>query len=169
MKLIIFYIRPERLNTVKQEFCKRNIFKMSVGNALGCGQRKTKNCTNVLFKSIQVPAIGFLAGAIAGFSLICPGESNWMIGKVFGFSGFGMGNETMTLMTGAADPVKRRGGLLTTAENSPAGRTLLLSRDVRRDRRDYRYCFLRTILDFSLSSAGRDGIRRTESGPIQTQ
>lgn len=112
MKLIIFYIRPERLNTVKQEFCKRNIFKMSVGNALGCGQRKTKNCTNVLFKSIQVPAIGFLAGAIAGFSLICPGESNWMIGKVFGFFGFGMGNETMTLMTGAADPVKRRGDCL---------------------------------------------------------
>jgi len=33
MKLIIAYIQPERLNEVK-------IFKMSVTNALGCGQQK---------------------------------------------------------------------------------------------------------------------------------
>ena len=40
MKLIISYIKPERLNAVKQELYKRNIFKMSVSNALGCGQQK---------------------------------------------------------------------------------------------------------------------------------
>ena len=40
MKLIIAYIKPERLNPVKQELYKRNIFKMSVSNALGCGQQK---------------------------------------------------------------------------------------------------------------------------------
>jgi len=40
MKLIIAYIKPERLNAVKQELYKRNIFKVSVTNALGCGQQK---------------------------------------------------------------------------------------------------------------------------------
>ena len=40
MKLIIAYIKPERLNAVKQELYKRDIFKMSVSNALGCGQQK---------------------------------------------------------------------------------------------------------------------------------
>lgn len=40
MKLIISYIKPERLNAVKQELYKRNIFKMSVSNALGCGRQK---------------------------------------------------------------------------------------------------------------------------------
>jgi len=40
MKLIIAYIKPERLNAVKQELYKRNVFKLSVTNALGCGQQK---------------------------------------------------------------------------------------------------------------------------------
>ncbi len=40
MKLITAYIKPERLNAVKQELYKREIFKMSVTNALGCGQQK---------------------------------------------------------------------------------------------------------------------------------
>ncbi len=40
MKLIIAYIKPERLNAVKEELFARNIFKMSVTNALGCGQQK---------------------------------------------------------------------------------------------------------------------------------
>lgn len=40
MKLIIAYIKPERLTAVKEELYKRNIFKMSVTNALGCGQQK---------------------------------------------------------------------------------------------------------------------------------
>jgi len=40
MKLIIAYIQPERLNLVKQALYEENIFKMSVTNALGCGQQK---------------------------------------------------------------------------------------------------------------------------------
>ncbi|HRU05749.1 MAG TPA: P-II family nitrogen regulator [Candidatus Brocadiia bacterium] len=40
MKLIIAYIQPEKLNDVKQELYRAEVFKMSVTNALGCGQQK---------------------------------------------------------------------------------------------------------------------------------
>lgn len=40
MKLIIAYIQPERLNDVKQELYRAEVFKMSVTNAVGCGQQK---------------------------------------------------------------------------------------------------------------------------------
>ncbi len=40
MKLIIAYIQPEKLNDVKQALYAAEIFKMSVTNALGCGQQK---------------------------------------------------------------------------------------------------------------------------------
>ena len=40
MKLIVAYIQPERLNAVKQALYEREVFKMSVTNALGCGQQK---------------------------------------------------------------------------------------------------------------------------------
>lgn len=40
MKLIIAYIQPEALNSVKQALYEKEIFKMSVTNALGCGQQK---------------------------------------------------------------------------------------------------------------------------------
>lgn len=40
MKLIIAYIKPERLNSVKQALYKKEVYKMSVTNALGCGQQK---------------------------------------------------------------------------------------------------------------------------------
>ncbi|HSQ42178.1 MAG TPA: P-II family nitrogen regulator [Fibrobacteraceae bacterium] len=39
MKLIIAYIQPDKLNAVKQELFKAEIHKMSVTNALGCGQQ----------------------------------------------------------------------------------------------------------------------------------
>jgi nitrogen regulatory protein P-II 2 len=39
MKLIIAYIQPHKLNDVKQELYKAQVFKMSVTNALGCGQQ----------------------------------------------------------------------------------------------------------------------------------
>lgn len=39
MKLIIAYIQPHKLNDVKQELFKSEILKMSVTNALGCGQQ----------------------------------------------------------------------------------------------------------------------------------
>ena len=40
MKLIIAYIQPERMNAVKQALYEAEVFKMSVTNALGCGQQK---------------------------------------------------------------------------------------------------------------------------------
>lgn len=40
MKLIIAYIQPEALSTVKQALYEAEIYKMSVTNALGCGQQK---------------------------------------------------------------------------------------------------------------------------------
>ena len=40
MKLIIAYIQPERLNAVKKELYAREVYKISVTNALGCGQQK---------------------------------------------------------------------------------------------------------------------------------
>jgi nitrogen regulatory protein P-II 2 len=40
MKLIIAYIQPERLPAVKQALYEHEVYKMSVTNALGCGQQK---------------------------------------------------------------------------------------------------------------------------------
>jgi nitrogen regulatory protein P-II 1 len=40
MKLIIAYAQPEKLNDVKQALYAVDIFKISVTNALGCGQQK---------------------------------------------------------------------------------------------------------------------------------
>jgi nitrogen regulatory protein P-II 1 len=40
MKLIIAYIQPEKLNDVKQALYEAEVFRMSVTNALGCGQQK---------------------------------------------------------------------------------------------------------------------------------
>ena len=39
MKLVIAYIQPDRLNPVKQALYAREIYKISVTNALGCGQQ----------------------------------------------------------------------------------------------------------------------------------
>ena len=39
MKLIIAYIQPHKLNEVKQELFKDDIHKLSVTNAMGCGQQ----------------------------------------------------------------------------------------------------------------------------------
>jgi len=40
MKLVIAYIQPHKLNDVKRELYKEEVYKMSVTNALGCGQQK---------------------------------------------------------------------------------------------------------------------------------
>ena len=41
MKLIVAYIQPDRLNVVKEELFKAEVFKISViPNAMGCGQQK---------------------------------------------------------------------------------------------------------------------------------
>jgi nitrogen regulatory protein P-II 2 len=40
MKIIVAYIQPEKLNDVKQTLYDAKIFKMSITNALGCGQQR---------------------------------------------------------------------------------------------------------------------------------
>ena len=40
MKLIVAYIQPDKLNAVKKSLYENKVFKMSVTNALGCGQQK---------------------------------------------------------------------------------------------------------------------------------
>ncbi len=40
MKLITAYIQPHKLNDVKQALYAKDIHRMSVTNALGCGQQK---------------------------------------------------------------------------------------------------------------------------------
>ena len=40
MKLIIAYIQPHMLNDVKQELYKSEVYKISITNAMGCGQQK---------------------------------------------------------------------------------------------------------------------------------
>ena len=39
MKLIIAYIQPHKLQDVKMALCKAQVYKMSVTNALGCGEQ----------------------------------------------------------------------------------------------------------------------------------
>ncbi|NQZ68111.1 MAG: P-II family nitrogen regulator, partial [Lentisphaeria bacterium] len=40
MKLVVAYIQPQKLNDVKRALFDKDIFKISVTNALGCGQQK---------------------------------------------------------------------------------------------------------------------------------
>ncbi|MFO7731508.1 MAG: P-II family nitrogen regulator [Spirochaetia bacterium] len=40
MRLIIAYIQPHVLNSVKEELYKAEVYKISVTNSLGCGQQK---------------------------------------------------------------------------------------------------------------------------------
>lgn len=40
MKLVIAYIQPYKLNDVKKELYKSEIYKVSVTNAIGCGQQE---------------------------------------------------------------------------------------------------------------------------------
>ncbi|MBN2008235.1 P-II family nitrogen regulator [candidate division KSB1 bacterium] len=40
MKLIIAYIQPQKLNAVKQALYEREVYKISVTNALGCGAQR---------------------------------------------------------------------------------------------------------------------------------
>ena len=40
MKMVIAYIQPERFNAVKQALYERKVYKISITNALGCGEQK---------------------------------------------------------------------------------------------------------------------------------
>jgi len=78
------------------------VFIMHLGFAtVESGLTQSKNTVNVLFKNSIIPAIGLLSYSIIGFSLMYPG--NEYAGKIFGFSGFGIGTNSDGL-TSAYNP-----------------------------------------------------------------
>lgn len=65
------------------------VFIMHPGFAtLEAGLTRTKNTVNILFKNVAIVAIGLLTYALAGFSLMYPGEA--FAGGWFGFAGIGL-------------------------------------------------------------------------------
>jgi Amt family ammonium transporter len=68
------------------------VFIMHLGFAtLESALCRSKNTVNILFKNTLIPAIGLLTFAICGFNLMYPGD--FMIGKFFGFAGFGIATD----------------------------------------------------------------------------
>lgn len=67
------------------------VFVMHLGFAtVETGLTRAKNTVNILFKNTSIPAIGLLTYALIGFGLMYPGGEGWILGKFFGFSGFGI-------------------------------------------------------------------------------
>ncbi len=74
------------------------VFIMHLGfAAVESGLNRAKNAVNILFKNTMIPAIGLLTYALIGFNLMYPGKGNWIIGKVLGFGGFGVGTDALGL------------------------------------------------------------------------
>ncbi len=72
------------------------VFIMHLGFAtLEVGLTQSKNTVNILFKNSVIPAIGIITYSIIGFDLMYPGSD--FTGKIFGFSGFGIGTNAMGL------------------------------------------------------------------------
>ncbi len=70
------------------------VFMMHLGfAAVETGLTRSKNTVNILFKNTVIVAIGLLTYALVGFNLMYPGDGGWIIGKFFGFSGFGIGTD----------------------------------------------------------------------------
>ena len=92
MKLIIAYIKPQSLNMVKKALFEKEVYKMSVTNALGCGQQmgyhETYRGTDVevnLLKKVRLEIAvnnDFVDRTIAA---ICEGAKTGKIGdgKIF--------------------------------------------------------------------------------------
>jgi len=79
------------------------VFIMHLGFAtLETGLTRAKNTVNILFKNTLIVAIGLLTYTLIGFNLMYPGDA-WGIGKVLGFSGFGIGTDAAGL-TSAYNP-----------------------------------------------------------------
>ncbi|NQU39232.1 MAG: ammonium transporter [Lentisphaerae bacterium] len=67
------------------------VFIMHLGFAtVETGLTRPKNTVNILCKNTAIVAIGLLTYVLVGFNLMYPGDS-WIVGKVFGFAGFGIG------------------------------------------------------------------------------
>lgn len=82
------------------------VFIMHPGFALvETGLCRAKNSVNILAKNMVTVAIGLLSYVVIGFSLMYPGEANWLLGKFFGFGGFGVSSPA-----GAAGAIAYNGG-----------------------------------------------------------
>ncbi|MCF7849164.1 MAG: ammonium transporter [Kiritimatiellales bacterium] len=84
------------------------VFTMHLGFAtVEAGLTRAKNTVNILFKNTAIVAIGLLTYTLIGFNLMYPGDS-WLLGKVLGFAGFGVGNglafNDPALITSAYNP-----------------------------------------------------------------
>lgn len=80
------------------------VFIMNLGFAtVETGLTRAKNTANILFKNLIIPAIGLLTFALVGFNLMYPGSEGWIVGKVFGFAGFGLATDAAGL-TSAYNP-----------------------------------------------------------------
>ena len=68
MKLIVAYIQPERLNAVKQALYEKEVYKMSVTNALGCGEEKGYLLRKIIGLIIKGKGNEGLAGFLTRFN-----------------------------------------------------------------------------------------------------
>jgi Amt family ammonium transporter len=67
------------------------VFLMHAGfSTVETGLCRSKNTVNILTKNVFIIAIGILSYAAIGFSIMYPGSS-WIVSKVLGFGGFGIG------------------------------------------------------------------------------
>jgi len=67
------------------------VFVMHLGFAtVEAGLNRAKNAVNILFKNTMIPAIGLLTYALLGFNMMYPGDSNWLVGRIIGFGGWGL-------------------------------------------------------------------------------
>ena len=65
------------------------VFIMHLGFAtLESGLTRAKNTINILYKNVMIVAIGLLAYALIGFSLMY--SQGWVVGKFFAYGGFGL-------------------------------------------------------------------------------
>ncbi|MFN4242175.1 MAG: ammonium transporter [Tepidisphaerales bacterium] len=70
------------------------VFTMHLGFAtLESGLCRAKNTVNILTKNVAIVLIGILMYAAWGFNVMYPGDDAWLLGKVFGFAGFGIGTD----------------------------------------------------------------------------
>ena len=71
------------------------VFAMHPGFALlESGLSRSKNCVNILSKNLLTVAIGLIGYCLIGFSLMYPGEAWLAGGKILGFAGLGIANNT---------------------------------------------------------------------------
>ena len=71
--------------------CALLVFIMHLGFAfLETGLVRAKNATNILFKNVATVAIGLSTYLIVGFSIMYPGDEDWIIKGILGFGGFGL-------------------------------------------------------------------------------